>query len=113
MHTLTTDDLSRHPERLLDDARKGQADIVMSGGEPLLLTVPLGADAGAPEALLELAVALYESDQISLGRAAEVAGLPYGRMVDELGRRGIPTVRYGVDELDRELEHVRTLAGGR
>ena len=68
-----------------------------------MLTVPLGADAGTPAALLELAVALYESDQISLGRAAEVAGLPYSQMIDELGRRGIPVVRYSVEDLDREV----------
>lgn len=113
MHTLTTEDLATQPNRLLDDARKGQADIVLSDGRPVMLTVPLGSDAGSPMALLELAVTLYETDRISLGRAAEVAGLPYARMVDELGRRGIATVRYTVDELDRELAHVRTLAGGR
>jgi predicted HTH domain antitoxin len=110
MQTLTTDDLAQHPERLLDDARKGQADIVLSGAEPLMLTVPLGADAGSPEALLELAVALYEADQISLGRAAEVAGLSYSQMIDELGRRGLPVVRYDVEDLERELAHVGTLA---
>ncbi len=113
MQTLTAEEVNAQPQRLLDDARKGQADIVLVEGEPMMLTVPLGTDAGAPRALLELAVALYESDQISLGRAAEVAGLPYSQMIDELGRRGIPVVRYSVEDLDRELEHVRTLAGPR
>lgn len=113
MHTLTAEELEAQPQRLLDDARQGQADIVLVEGQPTMLTMPLGADARTPEALLELAVALYGSDQISLGRAAEVAGLPYGSMVDELGRRGIPVVRYSVEDLDRELEHVRTLAGPR
>ena len=114
MHTLTADDLNSHPQRLLDDARRGQPDIVLFEGEPAMLTVPLGEDQTSTAAtLLELAVALYESDQVSLGRAAEVAGLPYSRMIDELGRRSIPVVRYSVEDLDRELEHVRTLAGGR
>jgi len=113
MHTLTAEELEAQPRRLLDDARQGQADIVLVEGQPMMLTMPLGADTGTPEALLELAVALYESDQISLGRAAEVAGLPYSQMIDELGRRGIPVVRYSVEDLERELEHVRTLAGPR
>ena len=113
MHTLTAEELQRQPQRLLDDARKGQGDIVLVAGEPLMLTVPLGADAGTPAVLLELAVALYESDQISLGRAAEVAGLPYSRMIDELGRRGIPVVRYSAEDLERELKYVGTLAGPR
>ena len=113
MHTLNADDLAAEPQRLLDDARKGQGDIVLVEGRPLMLTVPLGADAGSPQALMELAITLYESDQISLGRAAEVAGLPYSRMVDEFGRRGIPVVRYSAEDLEHELEHVRTLAGPR
>lgn len=113
MHTLTAEEVNAEPQRLLDDARNGQADIVLVAGQPMMLTMPLGANTGTSEALLELAVALYESDQISLGRAAEVAGLPYRDMVDELGRRGIPAVRYSVEELDRELEYVRTLAGPR
>jgi predicted HTH domain antitoxin len=110
MQTLTAEDLAAQPQRLLDDARKGQGDIVLVEGEPMMLTVPLGAHAGTPAALLELAVALYAFDQISLGRAAEVAGLPYSCMVDELGRRGIAVVRYSVEDLDRELPYVGTLA---
>ena len=113
MHTLTADELNSQPQRLLDDARRGQPDIVLFEGEPAMLTVPLGDQTSTSATLLELAVALYESDQVSLGRAAEVAGLPYSRMIDELGRRSIPVVRYSVEDLDRELEHVRTLAGGR
>lgn len=113
MHTLTADELNAQPQRLLDDARRGQPDIVLVEGEPAMLTVPLGDQTSTADTLLELAVALYESDQVSLGRAAEVAGLPYSRMIDELGRRNIPVVRYSVEDLERELAHVRTLAGSR
>lgn len=102
MATLTAEEVTTQPQRLLDDARKGPSDMVLVEGRPLLLTIPLPLDAGLPEALLELAVALYESDQVSLGRAAEVAGLPYSQMIDALGRRGLPVVRYGIEDLDRE-----------
>jgi len=110
MATLTAEEVTTQPQRLLDDARKGPSDMVLVEGRPLLLTIPLPLDAGLPEALLELAVALYESDQVSLGRAAEVAGLPYSQMIDELGRRGLPAVRYDVEDLERELAYVSTLA---
>ena len=111
MHTLTADELEAQPRGLLDEIRRGLPVIVFAEGQPTMLAMPLGADAHMPVALLELAVALYESDQISLGRAAEVAGLRYSSMLDELGRRGIAVVRYSVEDLDRELEYVRTLAG--
>lgn len=113
MHTLTAEELTAQPQRLLDDARRGQADIVLIEGEPAMLTLPLGSQTDTAATLLELAVALYESDQVSIGRAAEIAGLAYGRMIDELGRRNIPVVRYSVEDLERELEYVRTLDDSR
>ena len=92
MPTLTSDELEQHPHRLLDDARQGTSDIVTIDGEPAMLTLPFGPQTDTAAALLDLAVALYESDQISIGRAAEVAGLAYGQMIDELGRRSIPVL---------------------
>jgi hypothetical protein len=32
LQTLTTEDLAGQPGRLVDDARKGQANMVLSGG---------------------------------------------------------------------------------
>lgn len=113
MHTLTTDEVTAEPLRLLEDARKGQADMVLAEGEPLMLTVPLLAAGGSNAERLELAVTLYERDVLSLGLAAKVAGLSYSRMVDALGERRIPVVRYDEDDLERELAYVRTLAGSR
>ena len=113
MHTLTPDDLAAEPQRLLDDARRGQPDIVLVEGEPVMLTVPLVPSGGDSVQRLELAISLYERDLVSLGLAAKVAGLSYSRMIDELGQRQIPVVRYGVDDLEQELAYVRTLAGGR
>lgn len=103
MHTLTDDDIKREPSQLLDDALRGQVTVVTSQGQALLMTLPLDQGAPVPGALLDLASNLYDREQISLGRAAEIAGLAYADMVDELGRRGIATIRLRPDELEREL----------
>lgn len=103
MLTLTDDELQREPSRLLDDAHRGQVTVVTNQGRALLMTVPLDHGAPAPGALLDLAATLYDSQQISLGRAAEIAGLGYADMMDELGRRGIATMRLRPGELEREL----------
>lgn len=103
MHTLTTEDLSRQPQRRLDDAARGEASLVTHGGEPVLLAVPLGADIDTSEVRLELAARLYDSQQISLGVAARIAGLSYSEMIDALGARGIATIRLEPGELEREL----------
>lgn len=103
MHTLTDKDLESAPAQLLADARRGEVTVVTTAGEAVLMTVPLGRDAPAPGALLDLAAALYDRGQISLGRAAEIAGLAYADMMDELSRRGIATMRLRPGELEREL----------
>lgn len=103
MHTLTAEDLSRQPQRLLDDAARGQASLVTRAGEPVLLAVPLGAGVDTGEVRLELAARLYDSEQISLGVAARIAGLSYSSMIDALGERGIATIRLQPGDLEREL----------
>lgn len=113
MPTLTAEELQHQPNRLLDDARQGTSNVVTVRGEPVMLTLPLGQNAASGAERLELAVTLYERDVLSLGLAANAAGLSYGQMIDELGRRQIPVVRYSVEDLDRELSHVRSLAGSR
>ncbi len=111
MHTLTDDDVKRQPTQMLDDAQRGEPALVTVNGEPLMMTVPLGKGASSPSVLLELAARLFDSEQISLGRAAHIAGLSYSEMIDELGRRDIDVVRYSVEELKREIAYVSTLAG--
>jgi predicted HTH domain antitoxin len=103
MHTLSTDDLARQPMRLLDEAVRGRPSLVVRDGEPLLLAIPMGAGLDAAEVRLELAARLYDRGQISLGLAARLAGLTYVDMFEELGRRGIATLRLAPGELDREL----------
>lgn len=111
MHTLTDDDLKRQPQALLDDAQRGEPALVTVNGEAVMMTVPLGKGLASPAVWLELAARLYDSEQLSLGLAARIAGLSYSEMIDELGRRGIPVVRYPPEELNRELEYLRGIAG--
>ena len=111
MLTLTDDELQREPARLLDDAHRGQITIVTAGGQAVLMSVPLEDGVPLRSALLDLAATLYDQDQVSLGRAARIAGLSYSERIDELGRRNIDVVRYSTEELERELAYVATLAG--
>lgn len=111
MHTLTDDDLKRQPQAMLDDARRGEPALVTVNGEAVMMTVPLGKGLASPAVRLELAARLYDSEQLSLGLAARIAGLSHSEMIDELGRRGIAVVRYPPEELDRELEYLRGTAG--
>jgi predicted HTH domain antitoxin len=53
--------------------------------------------------LVDLACTLFDREQISLGLAAQIAGLSCSEMIDELGRRGIVVIRLEPGELEREL----------
>jgi len=107
MHTLTDEDLQRSPEQLLVGARRGESTLLTDGGTPLMLGVSLAVNTDTRAGLTDLAAALYDAEQISLGRAAEIAGLAYVDMVDEMGRREIATIRLKPGELERELAAFR------
>jgi lysyl-tRNA synthetase class 2 len=54
------------------------------------------------DAVVDIAIGLYKREEISLGRAAEVAGLSSVEFLTELGCRRIP-INYGVDDLKADV----------
>ncbi len=54
------------------------------------------------DALVDIAIGLYKREEISLGRAAEVAGISSVQLLGELGRRHIP-INYGPDDLRADV----------
>jgi predicted HTH domain antitoxin len=103
MGSILLQQLLKHPDRLLSEAKEGEVALVTQDGEPTLLALPPSKGRDSPAAKLELAVALFDRAHVSLGMAAQIARLAYGEMVDELGRRGIAVTRLAPGELCREL----------
>ncbi|HEY1719005.1 MAG TPA: UPF0175 family protein [Verrucomicrobiae bacterium] len=62
------------------------------------------------QAQLDFAIGLYTGRHASLGRAAEVAGLPKVLFMRELGTRGICR-NYTVEDALHDVEHVRQKLG--
>lgn len=63
----------------------------------LTLDIPLNLDAAKRE---RLAVALYDAQIVSQGRAAHLAGLSRAAFIDALGRYGVTPFQYAdADEL--------------
>jgi predicted HTH domain antitoxin len=54
------------------------------------------------DALVDIAIGLYKREEVSLGRAAEVAGISSVQLLGELGRRHIP-INYGPDDLRSDV----------
>lgn len=110
MDTLTVEELKQTPTRLVEDAARGEVALVVDQGQPAFMAIPLGKGLDAVAVRIELAARLFDREQVSLGIAARIAGLSIGEMIDELGRRKVPVVRYTPEELAQELEYARTLA---
>jgi predicted HTH domain antitoxin len=103
MRTLTIEDLAREPQTLIAEAQCGRVTVITADGRAVMMALPLQGQGPMSSALIDLAAQLYDSDLISLERAARIAGLSYSETIDELGRRGIATIRTTPDELEREL----------
>jgi predicted HTH domain antitoxin len=61
------------------------------------------------ELQLDLAVRLFEMGKLSIGKAAELAGMSKPRFADELGRRKIPVINLDDDEIQAELRAIRSV----
>lgn len=61
-----------------------------------------------PELIQEVAVMLFQRDRLTLGQAAQLAGMAQLQFQFLLASRQIP-VHYGVSEFDADVETLRRL----
>lgn len=59
-------------------------------------------------ARLEVAVALYRDRKVSMGRAAQIAGIPRPQFQQELGQRDV-TMNYDVRDFESDLVAIEKL----
>ena len=76
-----------------------------------MLTFDLPDHVDEARARLLLAIGLFQEEELTVGRTAEVAGLDYRAFVDALAERGIPPCPADEDDgtLAAEMQTVRTL----
>lgn len=74
------------------------------------ITLPERLEASLSEAraALNLAIGLYTSGDVTLGQAAEAAGISQAEFMRELGRRQLP-LHYGVEEFAEDLATIEKL----
>lgn len=111
MDTLTIEDLRSTPERLVGDAIRGEAALILDEGRPLLFALPVDETLLTHGARLSLAVRLFEQDVVGLEGAASIAGNTISEMIDHLGALHIPVIRYSEEELESELASLERIAG--
>lgn len=113
MGSIPVEQFLEHPDRLLSEAQGGEIAVVTQHGEPVFMAVPMGAGLNTRKIRLEIAISLFDREQISVGVASRIAGLSISEMIDELGARQIPVARYSEEEFAQEMKYVRGLTGRR
>ena len=71
----------------------------------LTLEVPDAANVSATDAQILFAMKLFEAGKLSLGKAAEAAGLSYRTFRELLLRYGIPAVTMTGDDVEWEVKN--------
>ena len=74
------------------------------------MTLDLPPSVDEARARLALAVGLFQGGDLTLGRAAEVAGLDYRAFADALAERGVPLTVYTREMLDEDIAAAREIA---
>ncbi len=67
------------------------------------LTLDLPSSVTKDEAQTMLAVKLYETERVSLGQAAKLAGYSKRAFIEILGKYKVPVINYSPDDLGEEL----------
>ena len=67
------------------------------------LKIELPANITVDEARLLLTIKLFETNKLSLGQAAKLAGYSKRTFIELLGKMGIPIVNYPAEDLEREI----------
>lgn len=77
--------------------------------EGLPQTLKLSDTEFAEEIRFLAAAKFYELGKISSGKAAKIAGLDKISFLEKLGQYKIPAINIQAEEIDREIEAVRSL----
>jgi predicted HTH domain antitoxin len=71
----------------------------------ITLNIPDSANVDAKEAAMLLAASLYERGQLSLGQAAEVAGLTKRVFAESLGKYGVSIFNYPAADIAKDVKN--------
>ncbi len=99
MQTFSIRDLRDRSGELTREAEEGRLSLITKHGQPLLVTVPFTGDLLQHGVRKALAMSLLRSGDISVGKAAEIAGLAYVDFLPYVTALGL----YAVDSDEAEL----------
>ncbi len=103
MQTFSIRDLRDRSGDLSREAEEGRLSVVTRHGQPLFVSVPFTDDLLQAGIHVALAVGLFKNHDLSLGKAAKLAGMSLARFTEHVSGLGIAVADYAAAELDAEL----------
>lgn len=73
--------------------------------QSVTLEIPDTIDVEKSEILRLLAAKFYEQGRLSLGQAAEFAGMTKRAFIETLGNYGVSVFNYSADELEKDVRN--------
>lgn len=103
MDTFTVRDLRERTGELIRDAEAGRLSVITKHGRPVFVAVPFDELLIREGIGFALALRLFQQEEISLGKAARLAGTSRKQFMEILAERKIPLTEVTEDELKDEL----------
>jgi len=104
MDTFTVRDLRERTGELVRDAEGGELAIITKHGRPVFIAVPFDNTVIKSGIDVALAIKLFQSEVLSIGKAAKFANCSVADFSKHLAKAGIPSVNYAPEELEEELK---------
>ena len=106
MKAYNIGDLKNNPSEAIRDSKDGPV-LIFNREHPEAVIFSLDFIDKDVEINKTLAMVLYKNKQVSLGRAAKIAGMSYSDFMELVSNHGIPIIRYGVEEIKQDLTNLR------
>ncbi len=104
METYTVRDLRARTGELIQGAEAGHLALVTKHGRPVFVALPFDEKLLEQGVQLSLAVKLFDEAVLTQGQAAKLAGLTLAEFFKACAARQVSVIRYGVDDIQKELE---------
>lgn len=88
---------------LMLNAQQGRLVVVMNKDQPVFITVPFDDVLIKSGVNAALALKLFDEDVLSIGFAAQLAGMSSANFIQLCSENSVSVVRYSPDELQKEV----------
>jgi prevent-host-death family protein len=103
METFTVRDLRERTGDLIRGAEEGKLSVITKHGAPVFVAVPFDDILLREGVSVALAVHLFDGERISLGKAAQLAGMGRAEFSKHLAQLRIPVIRTTASDLEGDL----------